>query len=137
MICNGGGGAYVTAGSVAWTTTSDCRLKECIQDLPYGLAFVNELRPVSWVWNNHERNPEGRVGTKQAGLVAQDALAIQEKYDAKYLGIGSDFDPDELGASTIAVIPVLIKAVQELSATVETLQSKVIELENKIVLLGQ
>jgi len=136
VVCNGSGG-FCQTGAGAISTISDGRLKECVQDLPHGLAFVNELRPVSWVWNNNEQNPKGRVGLKQAGLIAQDALALQEKYDAKYLGIGQDFNPNELSVSTMAVVPVLIKAVQELSITVETLQSKVVELENKIVSLGQ
>jgi len=42
------GGTCVMATS--FTATSDCRSKKNIKDLPYGLDFINLLRPVSYKW---------------------------------------------------------------------------------------
>ena len=36
--------------SAQFTATSDCRSKKNIKDLPYGLDFINLLRPVSYKW---------------------------------------------------------------------------------------
>ena len=131
IISNSGGGACFSGAYAGWSSTSDCRLKECIQDLPYGLAFVNGLRPVSWVWNNNELNPQSRVGLRQAGLVAQEVLALQEKNDASYLRIGNDYNPDELGVSLEATIPVLINAIKELSAELTALKTEVATLKQQ------
>ena len=36
--------------SAQFTATSDCRSKKNIKDLPFGLDFINLLRPVSYKW---------------------------------------------------------------------------------------
>ena len=36
--------------SAQFTATSDCRSKKNIKDLPFGLEFINLLRPVSYKW---------------------------------------------------------------------------------------
>jgi len=99
--------------------------------LPLGLAFVNELRPVSWTWNSNERNSESIVGTKQAGFIAQDIVALQKENDASYLGFGSDINPDEFTVGMSAAIPVLVNAIKELSAELTTLKAEVAALKQQ------
>jgi len=103
------------------TSLSDARDKEDIAKLTAGLEFVKELNPVSFVWN--DRNEDGKHGVKDFGFIAQDLKATQEKYDmAETLGLVYDENPEKLEASYGKLIPILVKAIQELTAKVEQLE---------------
>lgn len=104
------------------TSLSDERDKKDIKDLPVGLDFLNGLRPVQFVWN--EREKEGRKKIKDFGFIAQDLKKSQE--DAKMadvLKLVYEANPEKLEASYGKLIPILVKAVQELSAKVAALES--------------
>lgn len=103
------------------TSLSDARDKEDIAKLTAGLEFVKELNPVSFVWN--DRNEDGKHGVKDFGFIAQDLKATQEKYDmAETLGLVYEENPEKLEASYGKLIPILVKAIQELTAKVEQLE---------------
>lgn len=105
------------------TALSDGRDKEDVAELTAGLEFVNELNPVSFVWN--DRDEAGKHGVKDFGFIAQDLKATQEKYDmAETLGLVYEENPEKLEASYGKLIPILVKAIKELSAKVEALESK-------------
>jgi hypothetical protein len=53
-------------GQVPWTSSSDQRLKNHIADLPLGLNFINQLRPVEYIRNNNSAQ------TKEWGIIAQE-----------------------------------------------------------------
>jgi trimeric autotransporter adhesin len=103
------------------TSLSDARDKEDVAKLTAGLEFVKELNPVSFVWN--DRNEDGKHGVKDFGFIAQDLKATQEKYDmAETLGLVYEENPEKLEASYGKLIPILVKAIQELTAKVEQLE---------------
>jgi hypothetical protein len=103
------------------TSLSDARDKEDVAKLTAGLEFVKELNPVSFVWN--DRNEDGKHGVKDFGFIAQDLKATQEKYDmAETLGLVHEENPEKLEASYGKLIPILVKAIQELTAKVEQLE---------------
>jgi len=103
------------------TSLSDARDKKEIVELPVGLEFIKGLKPVSFVWN--DRNEEGKHGVKDFGFIAQDLKATQEKYDmAETLGLVYEENPEKLEASYGKLIPILVKAIQELTAKVEQLE---------------
>ena len=105
------------------TSLSDSRDKEDVVELAAGLEFVNELNPVSFVWNDREET--GKHGVKDFGFIAQDLKATQEKHDmAETLGLVYEENPEKLEASYGKLIPILVKAIKELSAKVEALESK-------------
>ena len=105
------------------TSLSDSRDKEEVAELAVGLDFVKELNPVSFVWN--DRDESGKHGVKDFGFIAQDLKATQEKYDmAETLGLVYEENPEKLEASYGKLIPILVKAIQDLSAKVEALESK-------------
>ena len=125
-------------GGTTWSAPSDVRLKEDIQDEKVGLDFINELRPVTFRWkkekdipeelNTHVADSEERVmnGKYNHGFVAQEVKEVIDKYDFKD---GFDMwkeDPTDgrqrVGES--ALMPIMVKAVQELSAKVEELEDK-------------
>lgn len=82
-ITNNAGGSNIT--SVAWTTSSDERLKRDIEDIPEELASVwKELQPKIFRWNERNGNSE----KIQLGLIAQDVIAAFEKYGLDYRDYG-------------------------------------------------
>jgi len=123
-------GAYVgTTGSgntvtfdVRTTSPSDLRLKEEITDIDVGLAFVKQLRPVSYKLKADPKHQKGYgfIAQEVETLIPNPSSLVYEEPDWK---VG-----DEIGFKTIhypSYIAVLTKAIQELTAKVEALEAKV------------
>lgn len=106
---------YASAGSAVWTSASDARLKEEVADLALGLDFVNKIQPRTYQWKENKE--------KAAGFVAQELQEVVAEHDASYLGL-VDTDNEYMGVAPAALIPVLVKAIQELSAEVAELKAK-------------
>jgi hypothetical protein len=105
------------------TSLSDARDKKDVTELRAGLDFINGLRPVEFVWD--ERDEEGRHDIADFGFIAQDLKASQEDADmADVLKLVYESNPEKLEASYGKLIPILVKAVQELSAEVKQLKNK-------------
>ena len=82
--------------------TSDGRLKDQIDALPYGLAEIMHLRPITFTWKDRAD------GTVHLGLVAQEVEAVIPE------AIARSGDPTApLGLNYANLIPVLIQAIQE------------------------
>ncbi len=105
------------------TGLSDARDKTDVTALPVGLNFINSLNPVKFTWQMREPN-EVKDGTSEAGFIAQDLQTAQGAAGADYLNLVYDENPDRLEASPGKLVPVLVKAIQELSAKVEDLEAK-------------
>ena len=97
---------------------SDERDKTNIQDSTYGLDYINSLRPVTFEWNNREESVH--KGTKDVGFIAQELQKIDDEYTKLVL---TD-NPERLEASYARLIPMLVKAIQELSEEVKQLKNK-------------
>ena len=105
------------------TSLSDARDKKEITELSAGLDFVNTLKPVEFIWD--DRNEEGRHDVKDFGFIAQDLKKSQEDIElADTLKLVYEDNPEKLEASYGKLIPILVKAIQDLSAKVEALESK-------------
>ena len=122
------GDANITALRCNVTTISslsDIRDKSNIEDLPIGLEFVNALNPVKFDWSRRDGSMEG---AKDIGFIAQDLDNVQENFDiADYANLVLKENPDKLEASYGKLVPVLVKAIQELSAEVAELKEKINE----------
>jgi hypothetical protein len=100
---------------------SDERDKTNIVDLPLGLSFINTVRPVSFDWDTRDGT---RVGKKDFGFIAQELLVAGNATDyADHMRLVSEENPDLLEADPMKMFPVLIKAIQELSAEVTALKN--------------
>ena len=120
----------------SWTRSSDERLKRNIQDSTLGLSFINDLRPVTFNWKPSNEVPEELTNhyaeennmdldTVIHGLVAQEVKAALDKEEVDdFGGWKLENDGTQAVSREMFIMP-LIKAVQELSATVETLQSEI------------
>ena len=115
---------------------SDMRDKKDIETSLLGLDFINKLRPVTFTWNMRQPDePEldsegnvvirGRVGDKELGFIAQELLAVeQESGLSEYTQIVSEDNPDRLEAAPGKLLPIMVKAIQELSAEVANLKAQ-------------
>lgn len=112
-------GPYVGALGTSWTTGSDIRLKTDIQDITYGLDSVMALSPKKYAYLNNAE--------KQCfGLIAQDVIGIiPEIVDAPQDSSAM------MGIEYQALIPVLVKAIQELKAIIDTQATRITALEAK------
>jgi len=115
--------AYV---QVAWTVVSDARDKTDFQPMPHGLSFVKQLNPVSFYFKQ-SRDSDVKVGTKRYGFKAQEILAL-EGGDAVII---DNEDSEKLRYNGEALVPVLVKAIQELSSANEALTVRIAALEAK------
>jgi hypothetical protein len=113
----------VRAAVTTITSLSDARDKTDVTALPIGLDFINSLNPVKFTWQQREPN-EVKDGTTEAGFIAQELQAAQSAANADYLDLVYDENPDKLEASPGKLIPVLVKAIQELSAEVKELKAQ-------------
>ena len=104
-------------------TTSDGRDKKDIQDIQEGLDFVNDLRPVKYKW---KEDVVDDIQTHR-GVIAQEVIEVLKKYNITDL---DDFAPihqspnGKLGARYEQFVPILIKAIQELSSKVNKLENE-------------
>ena len=120
------------------TGLSDERDKKDIEEIPVGLSFVKQLKPVKFTWNT--RLPEARTmpdGTVREytsadvkrnvpdiGFIAQDLVEVEDQLDGHdWLQLTLRSNPDKLEATPGRLIPILVKAIQELSAEVEALKA--------------
>ena len=124
------------------TSLSDERDKKDIVDLEYGLDFVNELRPVKFVWDTRPEpvpvdvpvddegnplpvGPSGKHGIIDSGFVAQEVMALEDSLPGSHEVLQLTFreNPEKLETSMSRIIPVLVKAIQELSEKVTALEN--------------
>jgi len=106
--------AYV---QVAWTVLSDARDKTDIHPIPHGLDFCNALDPISYRFRV-ERASDATHGPTRYGFIAQDILAVEG--DSPVVVDASQ--PEKLRMTSDALIPILVRAIQELTMRLEALE---------------
>jgi hypothetical protein len=113
------------------TSLSDFRDKTDINNVQVGLSFIEKLRPVTFKWDRREWYSDGnKDGSKkddkiQIGFIAQELKELQEAESATYLNLVLEDNPEKLEATPGNLLIPLIKAVQELSVKVKTLEDEV------------
>jgi len=112
-------GVYLAGTSAtSWSSASDERLKDIIEPIADGLQKVNTLRAVIGSYKADEAK------TRRPFLIAQDLQQVlPEAVDAS--------NPNTLGVQYTEVVPLLVKAIQELSAKNDALEARLAALEAK------
>ena len=87
-----------------------------------GLKFINDLKPAYFTWNTRD---QAKVGIKAAGFSAQELLKVQNEHNAEHLDLVSLNNPEKLEARYSNLLPVLVKAIQEMSLQINTLQEEI------------
>ena len=116
MYALGTGIVYSNSGVLTSTNPSDSRLKDNITDISWGLAQINQLRPVSYNWKNDQANQ----GT-QYGFIAQEVQSVMPELVKTFKG---EDDVEYLGLDKEGIYATLVKAIQELKAEVDSLKQQ-------------
>jgi len=125
-FCMGSTGVTNAYIQVAWTVVSDARDKINFAPVPHGLEFVKALQPTAYQFRT-ARNSEETNGNVRYGFKAQDVLALEGDSPV----IVDNEDEDKLRMVDTALIPVLVKALQELSTKNDALEARLTALEGK------
>jgi hypothetical protein len=121
-IYNGSVTARFQGSASAWTFVSDERDKSDIEDLELGTEFVNKLKPRKFKWNHRHTNND--KGKQASGFIAQEVKEVLDNENIDYTGIVNTNDPDQYMIAQANLIPILVKAIQELSEEVKALKNK-------------
>lgn len=127
------------ARATSWVTYSDRRLKEKISPLSSSLSKVLELRAVSYVYKpslrendysslelsevkrktiDSEENIEDENQSRKIGFIAQDVQKLWPE-------VVSEDENGTLGVDYTALVPVLVKALQEQQSQIDQLKKEI------------
>lgn len=122
QVVNVSAGVYVANGGNSWQAISDENKKDIIEPIIEGLAKTNMLRAIIGKYKTDAD------GTRRSFLIAQDVQKVlPEAVDTS--------DPNQLGLSYTDVIPLLVAAIQELSAKNDLLESLLTTMESRLAAL--
>jgi hypothetical protein len=111
------------------SSLSDQRDKKEIKDLEYGLDLINKVRPVEFTWDTRDGSI---VGKPDIGFIAQELAEVEDSLnDTDRLHLTLRDNPEKLEATPGRLLPIAIKAIQELSAQNADLSARLEKLENK------
>jgi hypothetical protein len=105
-------GVFLNNGATSWTATSDERAKDIIEPIENAATKVTSLRAVIGKYKTDDAT------TRRPFLIAQDVQKVLP--EAVNEGDGSGM----LGLQYTDVIPLLVAAIQELTARLEALENK-------------
>jgi hypothetical protein len=106
--------SYINNTTGVYTAVSDKRLKKNITPLTYGLKEVLQLNPVMYNMKTEDDSKK-----KHIGLIAQEVKVVMDE-----LVEDIDETKQNYGLSATELVPVLIKAIQELNARIVVLENK-------------
>jgi hypothetical protein len=115
---------YSTAGGTLTNSSSDQRLKTNVNAITYGLSTVSNLRPISYNWSNTES-----LGSQlEIGFIAQEVQTLVPEVVGQNTNGMLSLDYQKL-------VPVLTKAIQELSAENTALKTQMAAMDARLVAL--
>jgi hypothetical protein len=117
------------------TSLSDARDKKNIHDLSLGIDFLMKLKPRLFNWDRREWYKDNKSDgskiqkTPSAGFIAQELDEVQTKENAEWLNLVLKNNPEKLEATPGNLLPVMVKAIQELKAENNELKDKLDKFE--------
>jgi len=127
--CNG--------SDTSWAASSDSRLKTDVATCAVGLDFIKDLRPITFKWNTKDAvantlpqydadksEPVYGSGQIQHGFLAQEVKTAIDAHSGLKNGF-TMWSEDPNGTQQVApaaLIPMLVKAIQELEARIAVLE---------------
>ena len=136
---------------VALTVSSDERDKTDFVDLDLGLDFVKALEPVTYYWDKRSKygdkdaddydldnlTPDGthKEDWMDVGFKAQSVQTLEEAAgykiaDKKNLTVSLTEDGKQYGLKYEKFIPILVKAIQDQDAIIQSLTARIVALES-------
>ena len=136
---------------VDWTVASDARDKTDFTALDLGLDFVKALKPVTYKWDKRSKygdktaadydlnaqTPDGThkedwldIGFKAQEVEALEIAAGYTKDNKTNLVSSHSDDGNQMGLQYTKFVPILVKAIQEQQAVIESLTARIAALES-------
>ncbi len=128
QVCVGDNNITNAFVKVAWTVTSDIRDKRDIEPMLLGLDYITRLNPISYRFDDRSRY-EGNAPTgakadadKTVGFSAQELLAVEIELNVASTVVNAS-DPEHLRMTETKLIPILVNAIKELKAEIDSLKA--------------
>ncbi len=124
------GDFYSNDGTVH--SLSDIRIKKDVADLTDGLDIVKQLKPKTFKYTEDSEFYNEKTKDKiKYGFVANEVEAVAPQYtDTGKGSIGGKEVNDFKSLSTTKMLPMLVKAIQELSTALDAAVARIKELED-------
>jgi hypothetical protein len=117
------GDGAIYAQNTTVQSISDARLKENIRNASEGLNVITALRPVRYDW----KSGYGNDRKDQLGFIAQEVESVFPEAVSEWKGKEGDETYKTVGPG--ALIPVLVKAIQEQQAMINELKAEMAALK--------
>jgi hypothetical protein len=117
VVC-ASGGVYLANSGTSWTSNSDERLKENLVPIENGLSKVCSLRSVIGNFISDETKKPTPF------LIAQDVQAVLPEAVTTSTLKGDETNTEYLGVAYTEVIPLLVAAIKEQQAIIESLKAR-------------
>lgn len=132
----------VIEGQVPFTTPSDARFKSNVQYNVPGLAFINQLQPVTYYFDNQKMSRQLGEASKdqpsaskkiQTGFLAQDVEKAAQTLNYSFDGLHAPENADDYYTLSYSqfVVP-LVQAVKEQQEMIEAQQALIKDLQNEM-----
>ncbi len=114
------------------------RDKKNIRDLPLGLDFIMTIKPRMFNWDRRDWYESGIADgskiqeTPTAGFVAQELDEAQTKANAEWLNLVLKSNPEKLEATYGNLLPVMVKAIQDLKKENDELKERLDKIDSSI-----
>jgi len=113
------GSIVITASSTSYNTSSDYRLKENVIEMTGALDRVSQLKPSRF-------NFIADADTTVDGFLAHEVQEIvPEAISGEKDAVDEDGNPEYQGIDQSKLVPLLVSAIQELKAEIETLKTQI------------
>jgi hypothetical protein len=129
------GQIVVNSGSTTYSTSSDYRLKENVAPMTGALATVAQLKPVTYTWKATGEDGQGFIAHELAEVVPdcvtgeKDAVEVVDIKDDQDNVIAQETRPKYQGIDTSFLVATLTAAIQEQTAIITDLKSRIEALE--------
>ena len=113
------GSISITSSSTSYNTSSDYRLKENVVDMTGALDRVEQLQPKRFNFiSDAETTVDGFIAHEVQSVIPE---AITGEKDA----VDDEGNPEYQGIDQSKIVPLLVGAIKELKAEIETLKSQI------------
>jgi hypothetical protein len=140
-ITLGFGITTLRCGATSITSTSDARDKKNIQDLQPGIDFLMKLKPRQFNWDRREwyandtSDGSKMQNSPTAGFIAQELDKVQMSENAEWLNLVLKSNPNKLEATYGNLLPIVVKAIQDLKKENDELKDRLTKFEKMQTLL--
>ena len=112
------GSISVSGSTTSYNETSDYRLKENVVDMTGALDRVEQLQPKRFNFISEETTVDGFIAHEVQSVIPEAVFGEKDAVD-------EDGNPEYQGIDKSKIVPLLVGAIKELKAEIETLKSQI------------